>query len=355
MDQKRRLRQWGKRFLVGSLLTVVACVDEVKLPIRQVEPRLVVDGVITNEAPPYPIKLTLSGAYASGGGFPDELVVNGAVVTITDNGNRTVQLEQDPLQPSYYWVRDPTFRGQPGHAYTLRVAMPNGTVFISSPEVLPVGPPIERIYAQYRRQESAKGLADAYEVFIDTQDPAEPGNYYRWSAYGYVPRWAGYTPLETPPGPGGCSTCTCWVPYFSQLTNVLSDALINGNRISRRPVFESPVYAIGKQYIEVRQYSLTRRAYQYWIHFEEQRSRTGSLFDPQPASIEGNVHQENDSTALALGYFGASAVSQRRLIIPADTIDEVKYLNRYGKQFVAPSSDCRRVYTLGQLTPPPGW
>ncbi|WP_157583041.1 DUF4249 domain-containing protein [Spirosoma arboris] len=338
-----------KRLLAGFLIFMTACVNEVQLPIRQVKPRLVVDGLITDEAPPYPIKLTLSGAYSSGGGFPEELIINGAVVTITDNGDRTVQLEQDVLQPSYYWVRDPSFQGQPGHRYTLKVVLPDGTVYVSSSELLAPVAPIERVYAEYRRGEGSFGQPDLYNILIDTRDPATLGDYYRWSTYSYVPRWTTVDPQHST-----CSVCSCWTPYFSELTNVLSDALINGNRISHRSVFNSPVYAIGKQFVEVRQYSLSRSAYQYWTHFEEQRSRTGSLFDPQPASIEGNVHQQADTTVLALGYFGASSVSRQRLVIPGDTIQYDRFLNRLNKAFIPPGS-CPGNFPLSQLGPPTNW
>lgn len=339
-----------KWILAGLLLFLTACVNEVQLPIRQVEPRLVVDGLITDEAPPYPVKLTLSGAYSSGGGFPEELIINGAIVTITDNNDRTVQLEQDPLQPSYYWVRDPTFRGTSGHRYTLKVVLPDNTVYVSTPELLAPVAPLERVYAEYRQGETSLGQPDLYHLLIDTQDPPTPGDYYRWSTYSYVPRWTGADPKHS----GGCSTCSCWVPYYSQLTNVLSDALINGNHISRLPVFDSPVYAIGKQYVEVRQYSLTRSAFQYWTRFEEQRSRTGSLFDPQPASIEGNVHLKSDTATLALGYFGASAVSQQRLVIPGDTIQYDKFLNRLNKGSILPGT-CLSAFSQFLLGPPVGW
>ena len=339
----------ANRFIIGLCFLLVSCVDEVQLPIRQVQSRLVVDGFITDEPPPYSIKLTLSGAYSSGGGFPEELIINGAIATITDDDKRTVQLEQDPLLPSYYWVRDPAFQGRVGHQYTLRVALPDGTVYVSTPELLKPVASLERVEADFKLANGYTGQPDLYNILIDTRDPVTPGDYYRWSTYSYVPRWTGTDPRHSI-----CTICSCWVPYYGQLTNVLSDALINGNRISRRSVFDSPIYAIGKQFVEVRQYSLTRAAYQYWTLFEEQRSRTGSLFDPQPASIEGNVHQQADTTKLALGYFGASAVSKQRLIIPGDTIQYDKFLNRLNKAFIPPGT-CPNFFPEFRLEPPTGW
>lgn len=348
------LWRYGK--LLAISLVLVACIDEVQLPIRQAERRLVVDGLITDEAPPYVIKLTYSGNLTSQLLIPEELTVNGALVTISDDAGHSVKLEQDPLAPAYYWMRDPVFKGKAGRKYTLTVITPDGQIFVSEPELMPAVAPVDKIYAEYRRQNTPLLLPDLYDVMIDTNDPATAGNYYRWSTYGYLPRWSGYTPFdEIPSGPSRPCCTSCWVPYYGPLTDVLSDVLINGNTISRHRVFSSPVYAIGKQYIETRQYSLTRSAYQYWNRFEEQRSRSGSLFDAQPASIEGNVHLKNDPSTLALGYFGASSVSTKRLIISADTINAARFINRFGRAFLSANQNCLQAYPLAQLGPPINW
>lgn len=336
--------------LISFLVTagLLACVDEVSLPIRQVQPRLVVEGMITNEAPPYSIKLTYSGQFTSQPELPENLVVNGAVVTMHDDRGRQVRLEQDPLTPAYYWMRDSTFRGQPGRTYTLTIRLPDGSVYVSNPEYMPGVAPIDRIYARYvAAPDQIYNIPPHFRISLDTRDPDTLGNYYRWSSYAYLPRWA--------TGSDYCDCTTCWVPDYGPLGDVQSDALINGNQISGRLVYDIEIKAIAMQYIDVRQYSLTRAAYQYWTLFSQQLTRTGSLFDPQPASIEGNVHRVDDASVLALGYFGASAVSNRRLIMnPADTLDVPAYVFRYEKQFRA-AGNCLRLYPQAQLIPPPNW
>ncbi|GAB4020928.1 hypothetical protein GCM10028808_64100 [Spirosoma migulaei] len=346
--------------LLGLIVIVSACIDPVALPIRQIERRLVVDGLITDEAPPYLIKLTYSGNLSSSLLIPEELAVNGAQATVSDNTGHSVSLEQDALKPAYYWLRDPTFRGQPGRIYTLTVNLPDGSSYQSRPELLQAVAPLETLSAQYYRQLRELGQPDVYQIRVDTQDPPTPGNFYRWEAQSYLPRWATSDPLHPPPTPPGerpqiCNTCSCWVPYFGSLTEVLSDERINGRRISGRLVLNSPIYATGNQYVQVRQYSLSRAAYQYWLLFEQQRSRSGSLFDPQPASIEGNVRSVGDTTRLALGYFGASAVSQQRLTIPGDTININWFLSQFGNRYIPEKQDCFQAYPQAQLSPPLGY
>jgi hypothetical protein len=305
------------------------CVDPVDLPIRQTERRLVVDGFITDEAPPYIIKLTYSGNLSRSLLIPDELAINGAVATIEDNLGNRARLEQDPLSPAFYWMRDARLQGVPGRAYTLRVTLPDGSRYVSRSEELAPVPPIERLYAEYHESDHNTLDFNTFLIRINTQDPSAPGNFYRWQAMSYIPVWYGSDPKGFYTGGRGAGDGS-YAPFYGPLTNVLSDQLINGNRIAGRLVLTSPLVALGTQYIEVRQYSLSQAAYQYWTLYDQQVSRSGTIFDPQPASIEGNVRAEADTTKLALGYFGASAVSRQRIIIQTDSLDYGKFVTRFG-------------------------
>lgn len=339
----------------GLLLLVWSCVDEVSLPIRQTERRLVVEGLVTNGPFPW-VRLTYTGQYNSTNSTPPELVINDALVVISDDRGNKVRLVPDPFTPAYYGVSDSSFIGKIGRSYTLSVTLPDGSRYESKPELLTPVAVIDSLPARFRKGFKELGQPDWYDILVDTQDPPTPGNYYRWSSMAYVPRWTKFDPKHPPLTPFGYDlcACSCWVPLFGPPTDVLSDALINGNRISNRVVFSVPIYAVGPYYVQVRQYSITRAAYQYWNLYEQQRTRTGSLFDPQPASIEGNVRAVADTTKLALGFFGASAVSQQRLTIPGDTINYDKFLIN-GKQFIPPTGDCFANFLQPILSPPQGW
>ena len=335
---------------------LTACVQEVQLPIRQVERRLVVEGLLTNEPFPW-VRLTYSGRYNSNNPSPPQLTVNDALVVIRDEEGHSVRLVPDPFAPSYYGLRDSTFRGEVGRTYILSITLPDGTRYESRPERLNPVPVLEPLRATLRPGILAFGQPDYYDVRIDTQDPATPGNYYRWSALGWIGRWVQFDPNNPPVNVFGppCNTCSCWIPNYGPPGDVLSDALVNGNRITQRLVYSLPVYAVGPQFVQVRQFSITRAAYQYWTLFEQQRTRSGSLFDAQPASIEGNVRAVNDTTKRALGFFGASAVSQQRITIAGDTINYNRFLTRYGKQFIPPTGDCFSNFSNPILVPPSGW
>jgi len=345
-----------KRLIACLCVLLTACVEPVQLPIRQVDRRLVVEGLLTNETFPW-VRLTYSGRYNSNNPAPPQLTVNDALVVIRDDAGRSVRLVPDPFAPSYYGPRDSTFRGEVGRTYTLSITLPDGVRYESRPERLNPVPTLEPLQATLRPGATEARQPDRYDIHINTQDPPAPDNYYRWSALGWIRRWVQFDPLNPPKNVFGppCNTCSCWIPDYGPPGDVLSDALINGNRITQRLVYSLPVYAIGPQYVQVRQFSLTRAAYQYWTLFEQQRTRSGSLFDAQPASIEGNVRAVKDTTIRALGFFGASAVSQQRLTIPGDTINYNRFLVRYGKQFIPPTGDCFSNFSNPILVPPSGW
>jgi len=352
----QREKRYAEQFLLPLRISIVfaylcvtillsSCIDPVELPIRQTERRLVVDGFITDEAPPYPIKLTYSGNLSRALLIPDELAINGAVATMEDNLGNRARLEQDALNPAFYWLRNARLRGVPGRTYTLRVTLPDGSRYTSRPERLAPVPPIEQLYGEYHESDRNTVLFNNFTVRIDTKDPDAPGNFYRWQAYCYMPVWSGPDPLR---GKGSIN----YAPFYGLLTNVLSDQLINGNRITGRLVLNPPLVGLGAQYVEVRQYSLSRAAYQYWTLYEQQLARSGTIFDPQPASIEGNVRSETDTTKLALGFFGASAVSRQRIIMETDSLDYGKFVARFGPVLFGPAPPPYPVSPANRASPP---
>jgi hypothetical protein len=331
--------------LLLGLGILTSCIDEVNLPIRNEEQKLVVEGLITNEKTPYTVRLTYTGTFKGGNLAPASLAVSGALVTISDNTGVSVTLKPVIQQPGVYRTMDSTFVGQVGQSYTLKIVTPQGKTFVSTAELLAPLPPIEKLTAVFKNV-ADRSKPSGYQVTADTKDPGETGNYYRWTAYGYSRREATGKPR------GGAICCTnCWIPIFNNSINIFTDEQINGNEIKNRDVYFAPYYAQGKLYVEVTQYSLSREAYQFWQRFQEQQSRVGSIFDPLPAPLEGNIANSENPAELALGYFGASGISRKRLIISGDTL--VLFPDYY-KEFIQ-KGDCRLAYPNASVFQPENW
>lgn len=333
------------------LIAPLACIDQVNLPVRTEAPRLVVEGQITNETPPS-VRLTYTGNYTGADGQNLGIFyVRNAQVSLTDDQGRSVRLREMGL--GTYQTSDTTFRGQVGRSYSLSIVLSDGKRYRTEPEQMPVVPVIDSISARLVRTGNlAKPFAFAYGA--NTNDPANAKNYYRWTAYGYTTRLSEGVPCSL----GNPSLCNyrCWTLESTQVINIYSDDAINGRPLRNRQVFQLPVYAIGPQLIEIQQYGITQANYQFWKLYQQQNARTGSIFDPLPAPVTGNVINANDPTDRARGYFAVTSVTRRRL--RQDTYNAPFYgaLTSFISSQILPPRDCRETY--GWQTPvlePPGW
>lgn len=334
------------------LLAVAACIDRIDLPIRTEEPRLVIDGQITNEAPPYSLSLTYSGVYGGGDGnpLPNNRYVAAAQVRIADDQGRSAVFAERGL--GVYQTFDDTFRGQVGRTYSLTVVLSDGKRYVTQPETMPAVPAIDSVSAQLIRTDHvATPYLFAYGV--NTQDPASERNFYRWTAYGYTSRQSTGVPCSL----GSPAICfdRCWVPVSSTDIVLFSDDAINGKPIRNRRVFLLPVYSLAPQFVEVQQYGLTRDNYQFWQLYRQQSTRTGTIFDPLPAPIAGNVVNAADPSDRARGYFAVTSVVRWR--VRAQNFNVPFYsavASRIAGQLL-PQGDCRRTYGPVPVTAPADW
>ena len=336
------------------LIALAACIDRVELPIRTEEPRLVVEGQITNEAPPYTVRLTYTGKYSGPASQnPADQYVKEAQVSVADDQGRSTRFVS--MGQGLYQTIDSTFRGQVGWAYSLSVVLANGKRYATKAERMPAVPAIDSISAKVVKSSNfAKPYQVAYS--INTRDPATEKNYYRWTAYGFINRLSKGVPCCT-----GCtSVCynSCWATESTDAVNVYSDDAINGNPLRNRFVLQIPIYSYGPQLVEVQQYAITQANYQFWKLYQQQSARSGSIFDPLPAPVTGNVVNANDQTDMARGYFAVTSVTRQRIRMQ-DYVNTPFFKAMtsyfYSLQTILPSGDCRDTYGPSPVTEPDGW
>ncbi|WP_428655605.1 DUF4249 domain-containing protein [Runella sp.] len=307
------IRKIKSKFILATLLSglLVSCIREIDLAIRVEKPVLVVDGMITNEAPPYIVKLTYTGIYEASNRINENQAISGARITLSDDQGKKTQFEQVLEEPGKYQTNDPTFRGQTGRTYTLMIELPNGEVYESTPEKLSEVPEINQVYSEFTETGSGEQNV-GYNVFLDTKDPKGVPNYYRWQANGYRMR---LTTGVFNPITGAMDNRQCWQAFRRENIDIETDADFDGNNVQKRLMIYSPAYTNAPYLVEVSQFSLSRDVYQFWRRMNEQLTRTGSIFDPLPSPVEGNISLKSDPNKLALGYFGASAISRKKLVI----------------------------------------
>lgn len=344
------MRQFISYFLL--LTTFAACIDRVELPIRTEAPGLVVDGQITNEAPPYTVRLTYTGKYGGmdGQNLNDQYVKE-AQVTIADEQGRSTRLVSVGL--GLYKTTDSTFRGQVGRAYSLTVVLSDGKRYVTKAERMPTVPIIDSISARLVKTNNMS-TPYVFSYGVNTSDPTSEQNFYRWAAYGYTNRLSVGVPCSLN-GPNLCNN-RCWTTVSNNVVNVYSDEAINGNPIRNRFVLQVPIYTIAPQLVEVQQYAMTQTNYQFWILYQQQNARTGSIFDPSPAPVTGNLVNASDPTDIARGYFAVTSITRRRLRqqeYPAVVFYPA--LTSFISSQLLPPGDCRNTYGPVPLLEPEGW
>lgn len=333
------------------LSTVASCVDRVELPVRTEEPRLVVDGQITNEAPPYGVRLTYTGQYGGlNGQNPANQYVRDAQVSLADDQGRLTTLVSKGF--GIYQTTDSTFRGQVGRAYTLTVLLADGKRYVTKAERMPAVSIIDSISAKVIQ---SGNQAVPYQVAyaVNTNDPASEKNYYRWTAFGYTNRLSVGVPCSL----GSPSLCNnrCWTLVSSDAINVYSDDAVNGNPIRGRVVFQVPIYAIAPQLIEIVQYGITQTNYQFWKLYQQQSARTGSIFDPLPAPVTGNVVNDSDPSDRARGYFAVTSITRKRYRQQTYNAPFYGALTTFLFNQPVPPGDCRSTYGPVPVSEPDGW
>ena len=345
-------------FLLVGLFS--SCIREVNVPIRNTNSMLVVEGAITTGSPPYNVKLTYSGQFSNTLLVPKELYISDAKVLVLDDMGDSTNCVW--TGNGNYQTSDSGFIGVIGRSYFIKIHLANGKTFISRPEkILPV-PPIDSISVSYDSSYLPGVRPTQLIISVNTKDPKGMQNFYRWTASTYIPRKSWGNPcVALPPSPP-CVTpfiCKCYALCaqltFSNDINILSDQFIDGNEISNRPVFYSPIYWFGRHFTEVNQFSLTKSAYIFWEQYLAQTNRTGSILDPLPAALLGNVYNESDRNEIALGYFFASDITTKRAIIFPKFVQEY-LLEAIAAEFIE-MGDCHDTYpnSTPDATDPFGW
>ena len=288
---RKREMIWRRLMVLSGIIFLLACEVPISVEYKVTEPQIVVDGLITNEPGPYEVKLSYSSAYTDGtqGNNPP---VSGALVIIRDDAGREEVLYEG--RPGIYKTYQ-GFTGEIGRTYTLSINTAEGKMIESLPEeMLPVAP-IDSIY--YIFKPISEIQKQGHEVYVVVNDPVEQKNYYRW-------KWDGFYRFDMV---NEIETRVCFKHEFDiNRISVLSDRDFNGNKIYM-PISFVEHFSNDFYLIHIHQYSLTENAYKFWDALYGQSSNVGSIFDPQPARIKGNLFYADDTEAPVHGFFGASA------------------------------------------------
>ncbi len=330
-------------FLVSiSCLFLVSCLDRVGVPLRQETQKMVVEGLITNDPKFVSLKISLTTSFGNANSIEP---LKGAYVEVRSSNSEVTVFRPVPDELGFYSPSNPQWAGKEGVSYSIFVALPDGRTFQSVAQKMPKAVVIESLDATFEERPSP-----GFRTFASFKDPVETENYYRWTAFGYHIR------LSTGVPTGGTICCyRCWTLKRDVSTNLFSDLLVNGNTVKNRPVFLSPFYAIGNHLIEVQQFTISKDAFLFWSRYKDQQQRTGTIFDPLPATLTGNVVNTTNPEDVALGFFEVSGVSRKR--VEANATTQLVLATNLSSSLYVPEGDCILAFPFSVYATenPSGW
>lgn len=283
----------------------IACETEFVPEIDKYEDAIVVEGLVSNQAGPYEVRLTKSYEYDEN----TEGYVLGAEVKIIDDLGEEVELEEDDL--GYYYT-DTNFLAEAGRSYKLYFAY-DDKEYETDFQLLEEVQDIDTVYWERKSTTDSEGdEIDGVAIYVDTEKDEGDGKYYKWN---YNETWEFEAPYKVDAWE---DYATCWATTESDEFNVATSLNLVEDQILRQQITfiseGSDVLAI-RYTIEVEQYIVSEEVYNFYTQLSEQQQNVGTLFDETPMSIEGNVKCLTDESEPVLGIFQVSGVKTKRIFI----------------------------------------
>lgn len=297
-------------FLFFLLVIFAGCRDRYELPLRDDDiSLLVVEGVL-NVGGPTNITLSRTLKVNDNLSFKPE---RNAQLTVEDkSGNSTMVSESG--EGRYYHAQLPLVAGQ---EYRLRIRTTNNNEYLSDYVTAVNTPAIDSI--------SWKKENEGVRIFANTHDPSNNTRYYKWdydetweirSSFPSSYKWTGGTTIVY----YGLHNYQCW--KYDRSKNILigSTAQLQSDVVSEAELtFIQPgAERLGVRYsILVRQQSLTKAAYEYLSQMKKNTESLGTIFDPQPSELRGNIRCVTNPQEDVIGYLTASSTTEKRKFINA--------------------------------------
>lgn len=320
---------------------------------------LVVEGILDSGQESSTLKLSRTGSLNSRNVFKEQ----GASVSLLSSAGETISLKEN--SPGEYTLEAPQLR--PSGTYWLQIQTRNGQEYISDSLRIFETPEIDSVY--WHREEDG--------VYIDlatTNNLQNSSENYLWK---YTQTWEAfpdlrrYLEIEENVNSFGrrsyevvylqkdgkpyfdSSMYYCWQQDFSD------ELLINTARLQSENKIIQPISFIENSStkfktlwsIEVEQISITNEAFDYLELMKKNTELTGSIFDPQPAILYGNIHAVNNPDELVIGYAILSEIKKKRIFIKRSEVKGWTPFTNCDPQLFSNNSNVIRDQILSSFIP----
>jgi hypothetical protein len=329
------------------MLSTVACVDRIDIDtdIGENFP-IAVEGFITDEPGPYKVELSKSFDMESKESM--KAPISAKKVSILDDQGYSEDLVEISL--GIYQTNPNGIRGEVGRAYKVRIQLLDGRIYESLPDTLKAYGSMDSVYHEFIQEKNTQGLTNyGFNVYFDANAGSQ-------SAYNFLWKFKGTFQVDTNPelhkvpcggearcpSPRPCSSyvvgldgnleyvkpcecCTCWVDFFNDMPVISDNQFIDGGKFKKINATYIPVTQwtfMYKVHAEVKQYTLSNRAFNFWKAVVAQKTATTSLFQPVTGKVVGNIIQISGEPGAIEGLFYASSVSSKSVFITRQDVPD---------------------------------
>ena len=334
-------------------LFIFSCKEKYISPfVNNVDGYLVVEGNINNGKDSTVIKLSRSTRLDN-----DAVIMeSGAIVKLEGDDKMSYNLNE--IRPGFYQIAQLGLNE--AKKYRLSIVTKSGKKYFS--EFVPVkdNPAIDSV--QWKVEQNG------VQLYINTHDDLNKTKYYHWEfdetwefhstyksflqinesliqgkkVYTLDYRNLGYYSFDS-------SIYYCWRTEPSK--NILIGTSINlSNDVISLPIHFIPndSWKLGVRYsINVKQYSLSKSAYDYLLKMKKNTESTGSIFDAQPSELKGNFYSESDKSETVIGFLNISNIKTKRIFIDNTQLSNWRYKESCFLTEIKNDSDSIRINGIG--------
>ncbi len=306
-------------FILSIALTIgiFSCVDEIKLNVDTEQRTLVVDGFVTDSLGDFRLQVSQSAIIGIGN---DNILdpISGATVQLMDTDGGIYPYVELLEDIGVYELSN--FKALREKEYMIDITLPDGKHYQSIPEKLRSSSKIDNISYEVNEEtfrDNSGGLVteNIISAKIATNiSEADVPPFLRWRVEGQYQVQEQY--------PMALNPKRCYVGVNLDLNDirVFDFSQVNGDALFEQVIAETTYdFRFGEQFcFHVSQFSISEDEFNYWRSIKEVIDIDGSLFDPPPGTVVGNIRNVDDPNDVAVGYFSVSSVFFQRYFVNRD-------------------------------------
>ena len=321
-----------KIYLYTFVLTIVfyGCVEPFEPEVGVYDSTLVVDALLSNSDDPSRVTLTSSFPYSENAPYP----VGGAKVVIEDDEGNAFQLLE--IETGVFQTDPSVFKGQVGKRYRLLINTSDGNQFESDWELMKPAPPIEELRTEFEERIPDDPIlkpVPGVQFYLSTKDTENNTRYYRWEFVETYQFLLPFPPLigvnfGRNPGRGDDEAYylslsewegnRCWKTAYSTQVLIATTENLTQDIVKDMPLHfvDNKTARLSTRYsLLVKQYAISKTYYEFLRKIKEINQTSGSLFDPIPNEVFGNIRSSDGNDIPVLGYFSVAGVSEQRTFV----------------------------------------